>query len=58
MKDFFTQQCTTDKTKGEIEDSDKGLPCKETLDFLKQFARVYRAERSVKPQSLCGFIVN
>ncbi len=32
-------------------------PRRETMDFLKQFARVYQAEPVLKPE-LCGYILN
>ena len=32
-------------------------PKKSTLDFLRQFARVYQAEPMLQPE-LCGFVLN
>ena len=32
-------------------------PKKNTLDFLRQFARVYQAEPMLQP-GLCGFVLN
>lgn len=32
-------------------------PKKKTLDFLRQFARVYQTEPLLRP-SLCGFVLN
>ena len=32
-------------------------PQKSTLDFLRQFARVYQAEPILQP-GLCGFVLN
>lgn len=32
-------------------------PRKQTLDFLKQFARAYHAEPTVS-QDLCGYVLN
>ena len=32
-------------------------PKQTTLDFLRQFARVYQAERMLEP-GLCGFVLN
>lgn len=32
-------------------------PKKNTLDFLRQFARVYQAESMLQP-GLCGFVLN
>ena len=32
-------------------------PKQTTLDFLRQFARVYQAERMFEP-GLCGFVLN
>ena len=32
-------------------------PQKTTLDFLRQFARVYQAEPMLEP-GLCGFVLN
>lgn len=32
-------------------------PCKQTLDFLTQFARVYQAEPALKSE-LCGYVLN
>lgn len=35
----------------------KSSPRKQTMDFLKQFARVYQAEPAVRPE-LCGYVLN
>ncbi|GAB6394337.1 MAG: hypothetical protein MdMp024_0649 [Bacteroidales bacterium] len=58
MKNFSTQ-CTDKVTdSGKSREGGKAGPCKQTLDFLKQFARVYHAEPALTPKSLCGFILN
>jgi hypothetical protein len=33
------------------------MPCKQTLSFLTQFARVYHVEPLIE-KKLCGFILN
>ncbi|WP_165157760.1 hypothetical protein [Parabacteroides sp. ZJ-118] len=35
----------------------KSLPRKQTIDFLKQFARAYQAEPAVCPE-FCGYVLN
>ncbi|MDH6534897.1 hypothetical protein M2101_001574 [Parabacteroides sp. PM5-20] len=35
----------------------RGGPREQTIDFLSQFARVYRAEPSLQ-QDICSFIMN
>ena len=35
----------------------KSSPRKQTMDFLKQFARAYQAEPAVRPE-LCGYVLN
>lgn len=35
----------------------KSSPRKQTMDFLKQFARAYQAEPVVCPE-LCGYVLN
>ena len=35
----------------------KTSPRKQTMDFLKQFARAYQAEPAVHPE-LCGYVLN
>lgn len=35
----------------------KSSPRKQTVEFLKQFARAYRVEPAVRPE-LCGYVLN
>ena len=35
----------------------KSSPRKQTMDFLKQFARAYQAEPAVRPE-FCGYVLN
>jgi hypothetical protein len=43
--------------KGNCNDNKQMMPCKQTLSFLSQFARVYHAEPGIE-KKLCGFILN
>jgi hypothetical protein len=38
-------------------DGKRMRPCKQTLSFLTQFARIYHAEPVIE-KKLCGFILN
>jgi len=58
MKNFSTQCADKVTDSGKSWDGGKAMPGKQTLDFLKQFARVYHAEPALMPKSLCGFIPN
>ena len=40
-----------------MDDLEKNSPRKQTMDFLKQFARAYQAEPAVRPE-LCGYVLN
>ncbi|MDR1919300.1 MAG: hypothetical protein LBQ65_06605 [Tannerellaceae bacterium] len=57
MKDFSTPCWDKMMDKEKNNDAKKNLPCKQTVSFLTQFARVYHAE-PVLQKNLCGFILN
>ena len=48
----LSTQCMDD-----LEKKVKSAPRKQTMDFLKQFARAYQAEPAVRPE-LCGYVLN
>lgn len=58
MKRFSTQcmDKLDDKTKKNRNEK-KTMPCRQTLDFLTQFARVYQAE-PVLHSELCSYVMN
>lgn len=58
MKNFSTR-CMNgigDKT-NESRKEGKSMPCRQTLDFLTQFARVYHSEPMLHSE-LCSLILN
>jgi hypothetical protein len=58
MKNFSTRCQGKIAEKGNNNnDGELILPCKKTLSFLTQFARVYHAEPLIR-KKLCGFILN
>lgn len=57
MKNFSTQ--CMDKMMGNEKGKSlkKDVPCKQTLAFIMQFARVYHTEPALQKE-LCGFVIN
>lgn len=54
----LSTQCMDDLEKKAKKDREvKSSPRKQTLDFLKQFARVYQTEPAVCPE-VCGYVLN
>jgi phosphoribosylformimino-5-aminoimidazole carboxamide ribonucleotide (ProFAR) isomerase len=57
MKNFSTQCVSKIMGKTTRKNSMEEKPCKQTLNFLSQFARVYHAEPDIR-KDLCGFVLN
>jgi hypothetical protein len=57
MKNLSTQCVNKIMGKGKRKDNTEEKPCKQTLNFLSQFARIYHAEPALQ-QDLCGFVLN
>ena len=55
MKKLSTR-CVNETDRNRKEQAENG-PCRQTLAFLTQFARVYHAE-PVLPPEFCGLILN
>lgn len=59
MKKLSTQRMNEfeNKTDKNRNGKKKSQPCRQTLDFLMQFARVYHSEPILSPD-LCGVVMN
>lgn len=60
MKRLSTQCMDELENKANKDRSEKrrnSTPCRQTLDFLTQFARVYHSEPALCPE-LCGLVMN
>ena len=55
MKKLSTR-CVNETDRNRKEQAENG-PCRQTLAFLTQFARVYHAEPVLRPE-FCGLILN
>ena len=57
MKKFSTH-CMNDMNNKEIRKEEiVSTPKKQTLDFIRQFAKVYYSEKMIRTD-LCGFVLN
>ena len=52
----LSTQCMDDLEK-KVKSAPEAKSRKQTMDFLKQFARAYQAEPAVRPE-LCGYVLN
>lgn len=57
MKRFSTQCVNKIENKTKTNREDITTPRKQTIDFLSQFARVYKAEKTLT-QQFCGYVLN
>jgi hypothetical protein len=57
MKNFSTQCMDKMMGNGKGKSLKKAMPCKQTLEFIMQFARVYHTEPALQKE-LCGFVIN
>jgi hypothetical protein len=57
MKNLSTQCADKMMEKGKNNNDREDKPCRQTLNFLSQFARVYHADPAIR-QELCGVVLN
>lgn len=57
MKNISTHCVIKLIEKGKNKNSKPAAPCRQTIDFLTQFARGYHVE-PIMQKDLCGFILN